>query len=124
MKPRILVVDDSPDVLHVLKHMLSHRGYKVEVTEDGETALQKYSAFKPDAVTLDLGMSGMNGYETLRRILEIDKDAKVIIATASPYAKLEDCLKRGAEGLIIKPFTSDELIRAIEQALGKMKIIQ
>lgn len=121
MKARVLVVDDSPDTLHVLKRMLSHRGYRVEVAADGETALQKYRAFKPDIVTLDLGMSGMNGYETLEKILEIDKDARVVIVTASPYATFEECLNAGAAGLIKKPFASDKLVGTIEQILGRMK---
>jgi two-component system chemotaxis response regulator CheY len=119
LKNRILVVDDSPSVSGLIKDILSHRGYKVELANDGETALQKYRNSRPDIVTLDLGMSGIGGYDVLKRLLDIDKNATVIIVTANPYATLEECLKLGAAGLVEKPFRPDQLVSAIEQTLHK-----
>jgi two-component system chemotaxis response regulator CheY len=123
LKSKILLVDDSPDFLRIFRHILGHRGYKVDVAENGETALKKYTVFKPDIVTLDLGMSGMNGYETLERILRIDRNAKVIIVTASPFATRQECLKSGAAGLITKPFESEDLIKTMEECLVSIKLV-
>lgn len=81
--------------------------------------MQKYTDIRPDVVTLDLGMPGMNGYEVLSRLLDIDKNASVIIVTANPFATLEESLKIGAAGLVGKPFRKDQLFEAIEQAMRK-----
>lgn len=118
-----MIVDDSPDFVHITRRILSHHGYRIEVAENGEAALRKYSSTTPDLVTLDLGMTGINGYETLKRILKIDRAAKVIIATAAPFVTLEECLKIGAVGLIKKPFSSDELMRKIEHALNRSPLV-
>ena len=122
MKSKILPVDDSPFFVNVFEHVLSHR-YKVEVAVEAETALQKYKAFKPNIVTLDPDMSGMNGFQMLEKILGIDRNAKVIITTARAFLTGDECLKRGAVGLLTKPFKSEDLIRTIEQSLASIKLV-
>jgi two-component system chemotaxis response regulator CheY len=119
LKRKILVVDDSPSISSLLKDILSHHGYKVDVARDGETALQKYQTVRPDVVTLDLGMSDMDGYEVLSRLLDIDKHATVVIVTANPFATLEESTKIGAAGFVGKPFRKEQLLEAVEQALHK-----
>jgi two-component system, chemotaxis family, chemotaxis protein CheY len=115
---KVLVVDNSTEIRNLLQVMLTSRNFEVELAESGESALQKYSTFKPTVVTLDLGMpGGMSGYETLGRIIEMDRNANVVIITASPYDQsLQDCLKRGAAGYITKPFSVNDVIRSIRQA--------
>lgn len=122
MKSKILLVDDSPFFVNVFEHVLSHR-YKVEVAVESETALQKYKAFKPNIVTLDPDMSGLNGFQMLEKILGIDPNAKVIITTARAFLTGDECLKRGAVGLLKKPFKSEDLIRTIEQSLASIKLV-
>ena len=123
MKLKVLAVDDSPSIVHLLKDILSHHGCRVEVAKDGQTALQKYEELKPDIVTLDLGLPGMNGYEVLSKILEKDPNAKVIIITANPFTTLEECLKSGAVALLEKPFRRQELLGTIEQALAGRRVV-
>lgn len=115
---KVLVVDNSTEIRNLLQVMLTSRNFEVELAESGESALQKYSTFKPTVVTLDLGMpGGMSGYETLSRIIEMDRNANVVIITASPYDQsLQECLKRGAAGYITKPFSVNDVIRSIRQA--------
>ena len=97
--------------------MLTSRNFEVELADSGQAALYKYRTFKPDVVTLDLGMPGMSGQETLTRLREIDRNANVVIITASPYDfSMNECLKRGAAGYITKPFMVDEVVRTIRQA--------
>jgi two-component system chemotaxis response regulator CheY len=115
---KVLVVDNAEEIRNLLQLMLTSRNFEVELADSGELALQKYRAFKPDVVTLDLGMpGGMSGYEALTRLIELDRNANVIIITAYPYDhSLQECLKRGAGGYITKPFTVDEVVRTIRQA--------
>jgi two-component system chemotaxis response regulator CheY len=115
---KVLVVDNAQEIRDLLQLMLTSRNFEVELADSGESALQMYRTFKPDVVTLDLGMpGGMSGYETLTRLIEIDRSANVVIISAFPYDhSLQECLKRGAAGYITKPFMVDEVVRTIRQA--------
>lgn len=114
---KILVVDDSKSVLELAKDILTIHKYEVETAENGAQALDKYFKFKPDIVTLDLAMPIIDGYETLKRILALDRDAKVVMLTASEQQDVvERCLEKGAIGYIIKPFAAKDLVAAITNA--------
>jgi len=111
---KVLAVDDSIDILNMIKTALTSVGHQVEVAENGAEALTKYVKFNPDIVTLDISMPVMDGYETLTRIRKMDKNAKIIILTASEHWLLiENCLARGAVGYLAKPFTIDELVQTV-----------
>jgi len=116
---KVLVVDNSEEIRNLLQLMLTSRNFEVELADSGESALQMYRTFKPDVVTLDLGMpGGMSGQETLTRLIEIDRNANVVIITAYPYDhSMQECLKRGAAGYITKPFRVEEIVRSIRQAV-------
>lgn len=117
---KVLVVDDSEAIRDAIKDVLTAHKYEVETADNGAQALDKYAKFKPDLVTLDLSMPIMDGYETLKRILGLDRDANVIMLTASEqYEALETCLRVGAIGYIVKPFTAKELMTGITNALRK-----
>jgi two-component system chemotaxis response regulator CheY len=115
---RVLVIDNSSEIRALLQDILLSRGYEVEIAESGEEALRMYPTLNPDVVTLDLGMpGGMDGYHTLSKIKEIDKNANVIIITAFPYEhSMKKCLEKGAAGFLHKPFSIPELLRTIQQA--------
>ena len=71
---KVPVVDNSSEIRTLLQDILSSRNHNVELAESGEVAPQKYVTFKPDVVTLDLGMpGGMSGYDTLSKIKEIER---------------------------------------------------
>jgi CheY-like chemotaxis protein len=114
---KVLAVDDNPAIVSLINDILTSRGYQVETAENGKTALQKYPLFKPNIVTLDLMMPEMSGYETLTKILEIDRKAIVIMLTAnSEDDAVIDCMKRGAMGYLTKPFKSNELMESLQTA--------
>jgi CheY-like chemotaxis protein len=71
---RILVVDDEEGIRQLYQEELEEEGYKVELAERGEEALEKISKARPDAVILDLKMPGIGGLKVLERIREQDKD--------------------------------------------------
>ncbi|MGI0082015.1 MAG: response regulator [Nitrosopumilaceae archaeon] len=113
---KVLVVDDSPIMLNLIKDVLTLENYQVDTAENGAQALDKYEKFKPDVVTLDLSMPVMDGYEALTRILRLDKDARAIIITGLEHEILQRCLEKGAAGYLMKPFNSEQLIAAIKNA--------
>lgn len=118
-KKKVLAVDDSPDILDVIKDMLSQYPYEVYTADNGAQALDKYTRFKPDVVTLDITMPVMNGYETLSKLLELNGNAKIIMLTALENQELlARCLSRGASGYLVKPFSEEELVIAITQVFS------
>ena len=78
----ILVVDDEESIRFLYREELEEEGYKVITAADGEEALRKIGKEKPDLITLDIRMPGMDGIEVLHRIREIDKKIPVIMSTA------------------------------------------
>jgi two-component system chemotaxis response regulator CheY len=119
---KILVVDDSTSTLNFTKKLLTSSGYEVDTAGNGAAALDKYATLRPDLVLLDITMPLMDGKETLRRILELDKNATVIMTTAIDDGEIiQGYLARGAVGYIVKPFGFDELITTIQNAMNSSK---
>jgi DNA-binding response OmpR family regulator len=110
---RILVVDDEEGIRQLYQEELEEEGYKVELAERGEEALEKISKAKPDAVILDLKMPGMGGLEVLERIREQDKDLPVIICTAYGEYK-SDLTTWASDAYIVKRADLTELKRVIK----------
>ena len=111
---KVLAVDDSITILKIIKDTLSTENFDVETATNGAEALSKYAKFRPDIVTLDVTMPLMDGYETLSKILNFDKNAKIIMLTATEHwALVERCLARGAVGYISKPFRKKDLLNTI-----------
>jgi DNA-binding response OmpR family regulator len=78
----VLVVDDEESIRFLYREELEDEGYRVITAADGEEALRKIGKEKPDLVTLDIRMPGMDGIEVLHKIREIDKEIPVIMSTA------------------------------------------
>jgi len=87
--------------------------------ETGQTAIDLYEKVKPDLVILDILMPDMNGLEALKKIREIDPDARVLMCTASEQSShVQEALSLGAKGYIVKPFTKDVILSTIENAFA------
>jgi len=114
---KVLAVDDNQAIVSLIDDILTSRGHKVETAKDGKTALQKIPVYKPDIVTLDLMMPGISGYETLSKIMEMDRNAIVIMLTANGEDDaVVECMKLGATGFLTKPFKPTELMDALQTA--------
>ncbi|MEW5724632.1 MAG: PAS domain S-box protein [Thermodesulfobacteriota bacterium] len=116
----ILVVDDERPILEVAKEALESQGYKVLAADSGEKALEVYRrpGVRVDLVVLDLGMPGMGGYSCLKALLELDHEAKVIIA--SGYAEeghAERTLGYGAADYLTKPYRLADLLEKVRVVL-------
>ena len=119
----IHVIDDEPIIHEVLGELLTSEGYAVELSSNGEEALNKQPDFEFDLILLDLLMPGMNGITVLKKLKEIDPNAVIIIITA--YASVEsaiEAMKIGAFDYIQKPFKHDELILTIQRAINLKKL--
>lgn len=102
-KKKILVIDDEPDFLELIKVRLEANNYEVITASNGEEGLEKVKQVKPDAVLLDILMPGIGGLQTLKEIRRIDKNLPVFIVTAfsnEERFKLASDLK--ASGFIVK----------------------
>jgi DNA-binding response OmpR family regulator len=123
MQPKILVVDDEPDVVELICFNLRRHGYEVLSATDGLEGLLKARRVQPDLVMLDVMMAGMDGL-TVCEILARQpstKDIPVIIVTAATgeMARLNS-FAAGAVDFICKPFTPGDLVRRVGQVLQRV----
>lgn len=117
---RILLVDDAGYMRRLVAIMATKGGHEiVGEAETGQIAIELYEKVKPDLVILDILMPDMNGLEALRRIREIDPDARVLMCTASEQSShVQEALSLGAKGYIVKPFTKEVILSTIENAFA------
>jgi two-component system chemotaxis response regulator CheY len=115
---KILIVDDSNLSRRISRGILQDGGYEVVEADDGIAALERYFLDKPDAVLLDITMKGMNGIEVLKKLRELDPQARVVIATADIQSSTRALTQEaGAAGFITKPLAADRLLKALSAAL-------
>jgi DNA-binding response OmpR family regulator len=111
---RILVVDDEVEVRELLRDFLSDRGYDVLMAESGAAALGALSDQTLDLVLLDVAMPGIDGMETLKRIVALESPVPVIMVTANADLDVTSkLLTAGAVDYIPKPFDLDYLDQAV-----------
>ena len=113
---KILVVDDSPTDRQFLLESLSRLGYQVVLAENGEEALVKAKAEKPDLVLMDIVMPGMNGFQATRTIArdEATKGIPVIVCTTKSLETDRIWgMRQGARDYLVKPINLDELAAKI-----------
>ena len=115
---KILIVDDSGMARRILRRILESAGHEVIEAEDGMVAVEKYFLDKPNVVFLDLIMRGMSGLEVLQKLREMDKRARVVVASADIQKSTRSLTeKAGAMGFVTKPYNDQELIAAVESVL-------
>lgn len=118
-RPRILVVDDDPDLLHLIGVRLSVAGYAVTQATSGEEALERFHADHPQAVITDLRMAGMDGHALFARLHAEAPSLPVIILTA--HGTIPDAVaatQRGVFGFLTKPFEGRELLDRVAAAVA------
>ncbi len=113
----ILVTDDEKAILDFMEVVLKREGYTVISADSGETALEIYALKKPDLVVLDLGMPGMGGKTALKQLIELDRDAKVIVASGYADNDALEEIEAGAKAFIQKPFAGSALLKQIRDIL-------
>lgn len=118
-KPRILVVDDEPQLTRVLRTGLGSRGYDVRAAADGLAGFEVFSDWHPDLVITDLAMPNVDGLELCRRLRAVSQ-VPIIILSAKGDEKIKvQALDLGADDFVTKPFGIDELLARIRASLRR-----
>lgn len=116
MPSYILVVDDDPDISHVLRERLESYGYPVETAPDGLSAIAKLEQLTLSGIVLDVRMPGMDGIEVLARIRARSLTIPVLIMTAVCGTELANAsLQAGAQACLFKPFDQGQIKYEVER---------
>ena len=117
----ILIVDDSPTEVHVLKTMLEKNGFQTSSALSGEEGIAKARQEKPDLVLMDIVMPGINGFQATRQLTKDPETASIpviIVTTKDQETDRVWGLRQGAKDYIAKPATEVELVGKIKAVLG------
>jgi DNA-binding response OmpR family regulator len=121
VRPLVLVADDDPDILALVRFRLERDGYEVLSAPDGETALDLALARTPDLALLDVMMPRLDGYEVTRRLREHGPTATIPIILLTARVQEPDVergFEAGADDYVTKPFSPQALGERVQAALG------
>jgi len=126
MNKKILVVDDEPHIIKMLKSRLEAHNYQVVIAQDGEECLRRVVSEKPDLIILDIMLPKMDGYSVLVTLKETREltgkipEIPVIVLTARADQRIRDLVeKEHIQSYIIKPFKAEDLLKKIEDLLTR-----
>ena len=124
MPPKILIVDDEPNIVVPLQFLMEKNGYQVMVSASGEEALESISSFKPDLILLDIMLPGVDGYEVCQLINENPdwKNTKIIFLTAMGRdIDIAKGMTLSADAYITKPFSISDVVEKVRGLLRDVK---
>ena len=120
---RILIVDDEKQIRRILAVLLAEHGYEVAEAETGEDALDQQAVFQPGIVLIDQSLPGIDGLETLRRLLAKEPRPDCVMMTAyGTIRSAVEAMKAGAFDYLTKPFDNDELMLIIRRILEMRRL--
>lgn len=118
--PRVLVVDDEPQIRRALATNLRARGYVVDLAEDGEHALQLAADHRPDVVILDLGLPGIDGLDVIAGLRGWTQVPIVVLSVRDNESDKVAALDAGADDYVTKPFGMSELLARLRAATRRV----
>ncbi len=119
-KPKILIVDDEPDVLLTLRMILEAEGFDAALAADGETALRRIDDEQPDVVLLDIMMPVLDGWFVLAELAGRHRHPRVIVCSAkSSPVDVDRARELGADDYVVKPWDADSLVEKIRNVLNQ-----
>lgn len=121
-KPRILVVDDEPQLTRVLRTGLSSHNYEVRVAADGLAGFEIFNDWHPDLVLADLAMPNVDGLELCRRLRAVSQVPIIILSAKGEERVKVQALDLGADDYVTKPFGIDELLARIRASLRRAQV--
>ena len=119
---RILVIDDEPNILMMLKRMLERAGFEVDIAVNGEEGLQLFRKFPADLIITDIVMPEKEGLETIRELKKSHPDLKIIAISGGGRIDSREYLESarlfGASKIFQKPFRQKEMVSAVKELLS------
>jgi excisionase family DNA binding protein len=115
----ILIVDDEEPVANAIQRVLRGAGYKTHTAQDGFRAGSMLVQLKPELITLDLCMPGLDGFDVIRFVRDTPEisHVKIITISALDKAQLEESVQCGADAYLQKPFLNSDLLRLVEELI-------
>jgi two-component system KDP operon response regulator KdpE len=118
-RPRILVVDDEPQLIRVLRTGLKSRGYEIRAAADGLAGFEMFTDWHPDLVITDLAMPNVDGLELCRRIRAVSQVPIIVLSAKGEEKTKVEALDLGADDFVTKPFGIDELLARVRASLRR-----
>jgi DNA-binding response OmpR family regulator len=120
--PHVLLIEDEPSMAKGLEMVMNEKGYHVDLAATGQAALNAFGADTFDLLVADLRLPDIDGMEVIERVRGIRPDTKVIIITGYPsVSSAVKAVKVGVSDYLRKPFTSDEFLSAVSDAMMEKK---
>jgi CheY-like chemotaxis protein/methyl-accepting chemotaxis protein len=113
----ILIIEDDPAFSQILYELAKQKGFKCLIAPNGETGLHYADYYKPDAIILDIGLPGIDGWQVMDRLKENPETRHIPVHFMSGHDKSSEAMKKGAIGFLTKPISVDE----IEEAFNKIE---
>ena len=117
LQPKILVVDDEPQITKVLRTSLVAQGFEVQAANDGMAAMEVFHTWKPQLVISDVSMPRMDGVQLCKKIREESSIPIIVLSVIQEEKKKVEALDAGADDYITKPFGIDELLARVRVGL-------
>ena len=118
-RPRVLCVDDEPVILQILRRLLEVQGFEPVLCGDPLTALSTFKGGSFDVVITDIHMPGMDGLTLMRALRDLRPELPVVVVTGQGTVDTAiQALREGASGMLVKPFTGEELLAEVRRALA------
>ncbi len=119
-RKKILVVDDEPQIVRVLRQILSAHQFDIRTASEGEAGIELFHDWKPDLVITDLQMPNVNGLELCRKVREFSEVPIIVLSVKDDEKTIVEALDAGADDYITKPFGTHELLARIRAALRRL----
>ncbi len=123
-KIQVLVVDDEPRYLKLVRYNLEAAGYEVLTVASGKEALSMVAGTNPDLIILDIRLPGIDGYEVCTRIREFSATPIITLTAKGEEPEKVQGLRLGADDYITKPFGAEELVARVESVLRRSRTLE
>ena len=117
----ILIVDDSPTEVHVIRTVLERHGYKTAAAADGAEGVRLAKSMKPDLIFMDIVMPGINGYQATRTLANDPETKRIPVIMVTSKSQQSDRIwgmRQGAIDYLVKPVTRETLVEKAQAALA------
>lgn len=117
-KPKVLLAEDDFTMVTLLKTLLKMEGYEVIALDADADVIEAVRTINPDVLLMDVHLFSQNGLDVLAKVRESDDIKNIRVLMSSGSNVKDECLKRGADGFLMKPYMPDDLFKLLSQVLS------